>query len=62
MKKREYRSYGLIDTGIKNITKTESKLKKAGLTHGSYRINYFSNSAELIVSKDVLEKVKTVLG
>lgn len=62
MKKREYRSYGTMADNCKIVSKTVSKLDKAGIPKDSYRINYFSNSAELIVDVNVLEKVKTTLG
>lgn len=61
-KKKEYRSCGLISISSKVISNTETKLEKAGIPKDSYRINYFSNSAELIVEASLLETVKSTLG
>jgi len=62
MEKREFRSAGLICSNAWFITKTEKKLEKAGIPKNSYRINYFSNSVELVVEKSMMEKVRTTLG
>jgi hypothetical protein len=62
MNKREFRAYGLLNINSKAISKTEKKLELAGIPKDSYRINYFSNSAELVVEKSLLGKVRTTLG
>lgn len=62
MNKKEFRAYGLISDNVKLISKTETKLKNAGIPKDGYRINYFNNSVELVVEKSLLETVKTTLG
>ena len=62
VKKREFRSYGLLNSNPKYISVVESKLDKANIPKSAYRINYFNTNVELVVEKSLMKKVRTTLS